>query len=108
MLAKVRKFDGVRLGCLAVPRGRQCQIEFGDHRPENNQLAKSPVHDHVSSGCPKEFSMTAGQITTPFALKNPLGVLTRLCFVSLLAAPTALMLVAMSQIIQNQRLRDGL
>jgi hypothetical protein len=52
--------------------------------------------------------MTAGQITTPFAPKNPLGVLTRLCFVSLLAAPTALMLVAMSQIVQNQRLRDGL
>ncbi|HUC68664.1 MAG TPA: hypothetical protein VMA53_24825 [Stellaceae bacterium] len=53
--------------------------------------------------------MTAGQSTTAFAPapKNPLGVLTRLCLTSLLAAPTAVMLMAMSQIVQNQRLRDG-
>lgn len=52
--------------------------------------------------------MIAGHITTAFVPKNPLGVLTRLCFISLLAAPTALMLMTMSQIVQNQRLRDGL
>ena len=46
--------------------------------------------------------MTVGQMP-----KNPLGVLTRMCFISLLAAPTALMLMTMSQIVQHQRLRDG-
>jgi hypothetical protein len=92
---------------LARSEAVQCKIEFCDQRLENNQLAKSLTRDHVSFGCPKEFSMTAGESTTAFAPKNPLGVLTRLCFVSLLAAPTALMLMAMSQIVQHQRLRDG-
>jgi hypothetical protein len=50
--------------------------------------------------------MTAGQSTIAFAPKNPLGVLTRVCLTSLLAAPTAVMLMAMSQIVRNQGLRD--
>jgi predicted acyltransferase len=77
-----------------------------DQHPENNRLAKSPMHGHLFSRCPKEFSMTAGHSTTAFALTNPLGVLTRMCLISLLAAPTALMLMAMSRIVQNQGLRD--
>jgi hypothetical protein len=51
--------------------------------------------------------MTAGQITAASAPKNPFGVLARVCFIALLAAPTALMLMTMSQIVQHQRLRDG-
>jgi hypothetical protein len=84
----------------------QCQIGFGDHGVENNQLAKSLLRGHLSSGCLKEFSMTAGQSIAAFVPMNPLGVLTRLCLVALLAAPTALMLMAMSQIVQNQELRE--
>jgi hypothetical protein len=66
------------------------------------------MRGHFFSGGPKEFSMTAGQSTTALAPQNPLGVLTRLCLTSLLAAPTAMMLMAMSQIVQNQRWRDGI